>query len=154
MNHMAIGKRIKQLRKLRGMTQKEFGKALGFSQETADVRVAQYEKEDRIPKEELVKDMSRALRVSPGALRVPDIDSPEGILHTLFALEDLYGIQVIPDNGEIQLRIPAQRKNELKEFTEEVRVWEEKFEQFQYGEISEEKYKDWQHNFNGLSKED
>ena len=38
-----VGKRIKRFRILCGMTQKALGMAVGFSQETADVRIAQYE---------------------------------------------------------------------------------------------------------------
>ena len=35
---MAIGKRIKYIRSLRGLTQKELGEALGFKGKTSDVR--------------------------------------------------------------------------------------------------------------------
>ena len=37
------GKRIRRYRILCGMTQKALGIAVGFPQETADVRIAQYE---------------------------------------------------------------------------------------------------------------
>lgn len=35
-----VGKRIRRFRTLRGMTQKELGIAVGFSPESADVRIA------------------------------------------------------------------------------------------------------------------
>ena len=47
---MAIGQRIKYFRNLKGMTQKELGLAVGFTDKTSDVRIAQYESEARVPK--------------------------------------------------------------------------------------------------------
>lgn len=47
---MAIGERIKLFHNLRGMTQKWLGKAVGFSDATADLRMAQYESGKRTPK--------------------------------------------------------------------------------------------------------
>ena len=52
---MAIGQRIKFFRNLRKFTQKELGLKLNFPENAADVRVAQYESETRIPKEDVVK---------------------------------------------------------------------------------------------------
>ena len=43
---MAIGQRIKYFRNRIGMTQKK----LGFKGKTSDIRMAQYESEDRVPK--------------------------------------------------------------------------------------------------------
>ena len=39
---MAIGERIRFFRILRGMTQKYLGMTVGFSEKSADVRLAQY----------------------------------------------------------------------------------------------------------------
>ena len=47
---MAIGERIHFFRLLRGMTQKYLGRALGFPEKSADVRLAQYETGSRTPK--------------------------------------------------------------------------------------------------------
>ena len=47
---MAIGERIHFFRTMRGMTQKYLGMALGFSEKSADVRLAQYENGSRTPK--------------------------------------------------------------------------------------------------------
>ena len=40
---MAIGERIRFIRNLRGMTQKFLGLQVGFTERTADIRMAQYE---------------------------------------------------------------------------------------------------------------
>ena len=88
---MAFGKRIKFFRNRKGMKQKELGELLGFLGKTSDVRVAQYETEARTPKADLVKEMAQIFGVSPRAINVPNIDSYLGLMHTLFALEDMYG---------------------------------------------------------------
>ena len=91
---MAIGERIRFFRNLRGMTQKYLGQVVGFPEKTADIRMAQYESGSRTPKAELTESLAGALGVSPLALSVPDIDSYLGLMHTLFTLEDRYGLTV------------------------------------------------------------
>ena len=91
---MAIGERIHFFRILRGMTQKYLGMALGFPEKSADVRLAQYENGSRTPKADLTDALAQALDVSPHALSVPDIDSYVGLMHTLFTLEDRYGLKI------------------------------------------------------------
>ena len=80
---MATGERIRFFRILRGMTQKYLGLMLGFPPNSADVRLAQYESEDRTPKAELTAQLAEVLDVSPQAIAVPDIDTMDGLMHTL-----------------------------------------------------------------------
>ena len=87
---MAIGERIRFFKNLKGMTQKYLGMQIGFSEKTADIRMVQYESGTRTLKTEATNDLVKVLDVSPQALTVPDIDSYNGLMHTLFALEDLY----------------------------------------------------------------
>ena len=91
---MAIGERIRFFRNLRGLTQKYLGQMVGFPEKTADIRMAQYESGSRSPKAELTENLAGVLGVSPLALSVPDIDSYLGLMHTLFTLEDRYGLTV------------------------------------------------------------
>lgn len=72
---MAIGQRIKFFRNRKGMTQKQLGEQLGFMGKTSDVRMAQYESEARVPKIDLVKQMSQIFDINTHALTVPDIDT-------------------------------------------------------------------------------
>ena len=91
---MSIGERIRYIRNLRGMTQKELGKAIGFDDRTADIRIAQYESGTRTPKANYVEAIAKALNVKTYALNVPETDTYLGLIHTLFALEDTYGIKI------------------------------------------------------------
>jgi hypothetical protein len=53
----------------------------------------------------LTNAIAAVLDVSPHALDVPDIDSDIGLMHSLFALEDLRGLQVGEIDGELCLRL-------------------------------------------------
>lgn len=102
---MAIGERIYFFRTLRGMTQKYLGTSIGFSESQSDVRIAQYETGKRNPKEAYLNALADKLGVAPEALNVPDIDTYVGLMHTLFALEDIYGLKIDDLDGEICLRL-------------------------------------------------
>lgn len=90
---MAIGERIRFFRNLKGMTQKYLGIQVGFPEKTADIRMAQYESGSRTPKADLTNTLAQVFEVSPQALTVPDINSYNGLMHTLFTLEDLYDLK-------------------------------------------------------------
>lgn len=102
---MAISERIHFFRLMRGMTQKYLGTAIGFPEKSADVRLAQYETGTRKPKADLTNALAQVLDVSPQALDVPDIDSYIGLMHTLFTLEDIYGLTVSEADGEVCLKV-------------------------------------------------
>lgn len=107
---MAIGERIRFLRNLRGMTQKYLGMKIGFTEKTADVRMAQYENGARTPKKKMVADFANELKVSTHALTVPNIDTDIGLMHTLFTLEDLRGLTAGEIDGEICLRLDKSKE--------------------------------------------
>jgi len=101
---MAIGERMRWFRNRRGMTQKELGTKLGFSERTADIRIGQYETEFRRPKEDMVNELAEIFDVASEAITVPDIDNYVGIMHTLFALEDRYGLTVTTLDGQVCIK--------------------------------------------------
>ena len=109
---MAIGERIHFFRLLRGMTQKYLGTAVGFPERSADVRLAQYETGSRKPKADLTAALAQVLDVSPQALDVPDIDSQIGLMHTLFTLEDVYGLTISEADGEVCLKVNKDKGKE------------------------------------------
>jgi len=102
---MAIGERIRFFRNLKGMTQKYLGIQVGFPERTADIRMAQYESGSRTPKSELTNNLAEVFDVSTMALTVPNIESYNGLMHTLFAVEDLYGLKITKNDGEICLHL-------------------------------------------------
>ncbi len=144
---MAIGERIRFIRNLRGMTQKWLGMAVGFPEKTADIRLAQYESGTRTPKAELTKEIAKTLDVSPAALDVPNIESYIGLMHTLFALEDLYGFKIDRLDGEICIRINRQNSSTFAKMTGLLEPWEEMAQKYRNGEISREEYDQWRYRY-------
>ena len=102
---MAIGERIRFFRNLKGMTQKYLGMQVGFPEKTADIRMAQYESGSRTPKADLTNNLANVFGISTSALTVPDIDSYNGLMHTLFTLEDLYGFRIDKLDDELCIRL-------------------------------------------------
>jgi transcriptional regulator with XRE-family HTH domain len=144
---MAIGERIRFIRNLRGMTQKMLGIKVGFDKRNADVRMAQYESGTRTPKENLVNTLAEALEVSPKALTVPEIDSYIGLMHTFFALEDLYGIKVGEIDGELCLRLDKSKDTTYLSLLDMFSAWQHEAEKFRNGEITKEEYNTWRYNY-------
>jgi len=143
---MAIGERIKFLRTLRGLTQKGLGLAIGFSEQTADVRVAQYESGTRSPKEKYTDSIANVLEVSPLTLNVPDIDSDLGLIHTLFACEDVYGIKADSVDGVLCLTLDKSSPNYLSMF-DMLNKWQKELEKLANDEITKEEYDTWRYNY-------
>ena len=144
---MAIGKRIRFFRNRKGMTQKQLGEILGFLGKTSDVRMAQYESEARTPKQDLVKEMAHIFDVSPRAITVPEIDSYIGLMHTLFALEDLYCFKIDRLGSEICIRINRQNGSTFAKMTGLLEPWEEMAQKYRNGEISREEYDQWRYRY-------
>ena len=92
---MAIGERIKRIRNIRKLTQKELGLAVGFEENTADVRIAQYESNTRTPKEEMLRKIASALDVNYAAIYKPTLYSAEDVMFALFELDEHYGIRLL-----------------------------------------------------------
>lgn len=90
MKNNNIGRRIHYLRKESNLTLRQLGEMLGFKGNTADVRMSQYESGNRVPKGKLLKKMADALDVSPNTIIPPDYDTVDGLMHTLFMLDDIY----------------------------------------------------------------
>ncbi len=143
---MAIGERIRYIRNLRGMTQKYLGMAIGFDEKTADVRMAQYEAGARTPKEKMIADIANVLEVCPQALTVPDIDSYIGLAHTLFTLEDLYGLKISETDGEVCLRLDTKHK-EYEKMIPILAAWRQETAKLESGEITEEEYDKWRYKY-------
>lgn len=144
---MAIGERIRFFRNLRGMTQKYLGTVVGFPEKTADIRMAQYESGSRTPKADLTENLAGVLGVSPLALSVPDIDSYLGLIHTLFTIEDRYGLTIEKGENGVSMRVDPRKGNDAAELSEMLNAWAEQAEKYRNGDISREDYDKWRYNY-------
>lgn len=139
-----IGKRIQFFRNKINMTQKQLGIALGFPENSSDVRIAQYESGSRKPKKELIRKMALIFGVSPRAISVPDMDDCIGLMHTLFAVEDIYGLNIGKVNGEVCLDSDRTANSNLSEM---LRAWQMQAARLEQGEITKDEYDFWRYNF-------
>lgn len=136
-----IGRRIKRMRQMRKMTQKELGIAVGFNPNNAEIRIAQYESDARTPKAELARSMASALGVSSQIIGKYDVASTEGLLCTLFELEEIYGLSLLEREGRIYFafinRTGADRLIER---------WHVKKRALLRGMISRDEYNEWKYH--------
>ena len=114
---------------------KFLGIAAGLPENSADIRIAQYESGTRTPKADLLRKIADVLDVSPDTLAVPDLDSDIGVMHTLFILEDLYSFRFTLDNCT---------SDRLKKAINE---WQGEYERYSKGEIGKEQYDNWRYNY-------
>ncbi|HEM1813808.1 TPA: helix-turn-helix transcriptional regulator [Listeria monocytogenes] len=143
---MAIGDNIRKFRKLKGMTQKELGLALGFDEKTADIRIAQYESGTRKPKEDMINDLSKIFDIRTDALTTPNIDSYVGLMHTLFSIEDTYGLKIIDGDDGISLKLDKNSKS-FHTLYDSFLSWQKEAEKFENEEITLEEYNHWRFNY-------
>lgn len=144
---MAIGERIRFFRNKKGVTQKYLGQVVGFPERSADVRMAQYETGSRTPKADLTRTLAGFFEVSTDALTVPDIDSDIGLMHTLFALEDIQGLTVGEIDGEICLKLDKSKGKTYVDMLEMLSAWAEQAKKLEAGEITKEDYDRWRYNY-------
>lgn len=150
---IAISKRIRFFRKLRGMTQKRLGLAVGFPEKTADVRVAQYEIDARGPKAALRERFAVALDVSVNALAIPDVETPAGLMHTLFVLEDIYGFQIVDSPEGLCLRLNEPALPPCGQLRLALQTWYTFRLEMEAGILPKTEYNQWRYNYSGAQHE-
>ena len=129
------------------MTQKYLGQMVGFPEKTADIRMAQYESGSRSPKAGLTENLAGVLGVSPLALSVPDIDSYLGLMHTLFTLEDRYGLTVETGETGVSLHVDPRKGKDAAKLSEMLTSWAQQADKLRNGEINREDYDKWRYNY-------
>ncbi len=90
--------------------------------------------------------MAEALDVSPRAIAVPNIDTMDGLMHTLFTLEDRKLLRIQAVDGVICLRAEiAEGGIHAAEFEQRLRAWQEQAAKLHAGEITAEDYDQWRY---------
>ena len=91
--------------------------------------------------------MANIFDVSTHALTVPDIDTYIGLMHTLFALEDMYGLKIGEIGGEICLRLDKSDYFAYTPVFDTFHAWQEQAAKLEQGEITKEEYDQWQYKY-------
>ncbi len=149
---MSVGSKIRAIRMLKNMTQKELGEMVGFSTSTADVRIRQYESNKMVPKEDKLKEIANALDVDVSALKDHDIYSDLDLMQVLFQLEEDWGLTIRKKDGQYVLSFDE--SNPLTRYTlHNLDCWHQAKTNMlsdaddNYSVLSNDKYKLWKHRF-------
>ena len=143
---MAMGERIRFLRNLRGMTQKFLGLQVGFSERTADIRMAQYESGSRTPKADLVEQLAEVLDVNPRFLSNDQILGAEGVMMMLFELDEHYPISIEDCEDEDGNRRKGIVFGSIL-MTDLLSEWQRRKKDLADGKISKAEYTEWKLNW-------
>lgn len=102
---MTLGEKIKFIRSLRGLTQKELGLRVGFSASTADNRIRQYEIGKMKPKDIILERIADELDVPVEILNDIDINqsNTNALLYLFFELERTSGLKISKQDGQFVL---------------------------------------------------
>ena len=68
-------------------------------------------------------------------------------MHTLFTLEDLYGLRISNDAGDITLRVDPRAGKDADRLHEMLCAWAEQAEKLRAGEITQEQYDSWRDHY-------
>ena len=144
----SIAQRIRKIRLLRKITQRELGLALGFTDRTSDIRIAQYENGSRTPKEHYIEGLAYVLGVSTTALTAPDVRDDYDMMHVLFELEDKYGFRINEINGTLCITVdPFAAPISFSMLHHRLSSWRREYLRLQNGEITQEEYDLWRYEY-------
>ena len=68
-------------------------------------------------------------------------------MHTLFTLEDIYGLTVSESDGEICLKVNKDKNKDAAELLKMLSAWKEQADKLSAEEISREDYDQWRYNY-------
>ena len=95
--------------------------------------------------------MADIFDISSSALTVPDIDNYIGLMHTLFALEDMYGFKITKSNGELYLDLNKETALNTS-ILDMLNAWQEQLKKLETGQISKDDYDTWRYKYPELDK--
>lgn len=144
---MYLGEKIAYFRNMRGLTQEYLGMRVGFPKRNADVRIAQYECAARFPKNDMIRKMAIAFKITPYALMIPDSENQIQLMQILFDWEDAFGLHVEEIDGRLCLCLGEEStpKTDVLEFL--LNDWYEQRQRLMDGKMSREEYNDWRYAY-------
>ena len=75
------------------------------------------------------------------------IDSYVGLMHTLFTLEDNYGLKISEMDGEVCLKVDVRKSKDAARLHEMLCSWRQAAAMLEAGEISQEEYDRWHYHY-------
>ena len=124
LENLSQGERIAFARQVRRMPQDELADKLGFTGESKRRGVARYERGDRVPKEDRLKEIAGILNVNVKCLKEFDFRNDEDMIYMLLWMEEMYPRMNI--DLDIPEYFPLKRDKKLGKFMREWKVIREK----------------------------
>lgn len=165
---MTIGEKIKKIRTFRNMKQRDLGILIGFTETTADNRIAQYETNYRVPKKDILLKIAEVLDVNPMNF-ISDTDgTATDIMQVLFWLEEtnkgvinLFQMERnagkcnasddtsvrYNDTDDYPAKAPVGMYFKYGLLNDFMKLWLIKQEQLKSGEITKDEYFNWKIQF-------
>ena len=131
LDDLSQGSRIAYIRQFRNLSQDDVSDSLGLTGESKRRTMTRYEKGERVPKEERLKELSRILLTNINMIKTYDFKSESDIVYLLLWLEIKYP----------NLRIDIDTKNE--KFAKFLKIWNEMRLKYQIGKIKLRDYIEW-----------
>ena len=124
---------------------KGLGEEMGFPGKQADSRIAQYESGNKMPRKDVILELTKILDINPTYLVEPDPEYIMGVLQILFEMDRIYDIDLDVDDENVVIKIPKNKEKnyDLALFLLE---WIIVLKQKQAGDISQEVYDEWKCN--------
>ena len=135
---MISGKKLKQIRLFRKLTQKELDIMFGLT----DAAIRNYELENRSPNKEQLRKIADALNCDISALIDHELNSIFEIMHIIFDYEKEMKFRPLAGNGE-----PTALLSHNTHFDDFLVEWDEMRKKHYNGEISDEELEDWKLSF-------
>lgn len=91
--------------------------------------------------------ISPAFTFLHSAICLPHVLQYLGLMHTLFTLEDRYGLTVDTGENGVSLRVDPRKGKDAAELSEMLTAWAEQAKKYRSGEINREDYDKWRYNY-------
>lgn len=142
--HILIsGKKLRELRLLRGLTQKELAYMCGLT----DSAIRNYELENRSPSEEQLRKIAEALQCDPSALIDHSPLTTFEFMQIVFDYEDELKIRPLVEGSTTGLMFHDSNFNDF------IKEWDEMRKKHYNGEISDEEFRDWKLSYPKKSRD-
>lgn len=97
--------------------------------------------------QDMINDMAKIFDVAGEAITVPDIDSYIGTTHTLFALEDNYGLTITSLDSQVCMKQDINHPNYSHSLAEDLHSWSEIKSKLTGCSILTSEYDHWRYSF-------
>jgi len=139
---MTIGEKIKKHRLKKKLSQKQLAVMTGMSEPA----IRNYELGNRTPSDTQLEKIAGALGISLFSLADPNFDSYISVMHSLFALEDDYGLHAEIIDGTLCMRFTG-KGTDSHTMMENIEEWADVYGKYQNGDIDKEHYQEWKASY-------